>query len=178
MESDQKIWSLSRNSKDSLLKALQLRDFRLTDQTGHLDYRIAILAKPDDELPDRCDQAISLIRETSLDQLNVGNRIFFGHCPGSCRHGKLALVFPGYGAHYDDMFSDLYHTFPLVKDWFGNLSPAHRKAFQANPFLFGNKSQSKTPPTSGELVTAILVMNLAMSKLIKALGICGDCAVG
>jgi len=178
MESDQKIWSLSRNSKSALLEALQQRDFSLTDRTGHLDYRIAILAEPDNELPDRCDQAISLIRETSVDQLNVSNQIFFGRCPGSRPHGKLALVFPGYGAHYDDMFSDLYQTFSLVKDWFDNLSDAHRSAFKTNPFLFGNKSQPKTSPTSGELVTAILVMNLAMSKLIKALGVSGDCAVG
>ncbi len=178
MRSTQRIWSLSRTSKSALLQALQTREFSPTDTGEHLDYRIAILASTNDELRDHCDRAIALVRETSADRLNAANQIFFGHCPAASPPGRLAFVFPGYGAHYPDMFSGLYTAFPFVKEWFENLSSSHRKAFRANPLLFANTDKRETDLTSGELVTAILVMNLAMSKLAKALGIGCDCAVG
>ncbi|MDP6081444.1 MAG: acyltransferase domain-containing protein, partial [Arenicellales bacterium] len=178
MPSTQRIWNLSCTSKSALLQALQARDFSLNDAGKHLDYRIAILASTNDELRDHCDRAIALVRETTADRLNAGNRIFFGHCPVTSPPGRLAFVFPGYGAHYPDMFSGLYNAFPFVKDWFENLSSAHRTAFRANPLLFANTDKRETDLTSGELVTATLVMNLALFKLINAFGIGCDCAVG
>ncbi len=178
MASNQRIWCLSRNSRDSLLDALQARDFNLTEGTVWEDYRLAILAGSGEELRDRCDQAVSLVLETSADQFNAGNRIFFGHRRDSRPAGRLALVFPGYGAHYANMLSEPYQAFAVVKDWFDNLSAAHQETFRANPFLFSSSSRSETAPTGGELVTATLVMNLAMSKLIKALEIRADYAVG
>lgn len=178
MRSTQRIWNLSCTSKSALLQALQARDFSLDDAGEHLDYRIAILASTNDELRDHCDRAITLVRETSADRLNASNRIFFGHCPATSPPGRLAFVFPGYGAHYPDMFSGLYTAFPFVKDWFENLSSAHRTAFRTNPLLFANTAKRGADLTSGELVTATLVMNLALFKLINALGIGCDCAVG
>jgi hypothetical protein len=107
MRSTRRIWNLSRTSKSALLQALHTRDFSLNDAGEHLDYRIAILAKPGEELHDYCDQAITLVRETSAERLNAGNRIFYGYCSAGSPPGKLAFVFPGYGAHYPDMFSGL-----------------------------------------------------------------------
>jgi len=178
MRPTQRIWNLSRTSKGALLQALQTRDFSLNDTAECRDYRIAILAKSGEEIRDYCDQAIALVRETSAERLNVGNRIFYGYCPADSPPGKLAFVFPGYGAHYVDMFSGLYNDFSFVRNWFDDLSSVHHTAFRANPLLFANTDKPETDLTSGELVTATLVMNLALFKLINALGIGCDCAVG
>jgi acyl transferase domain-containing protein/phosphopantetheinyl transferase len=80
-------------------------------------YRVAIVASSVDDLGKKLDRALQRLSESERTQIKDREGIYFFEEP-FIPEGKLAFLFPGVGAAYVNMLSDLCLHFPEVRSCF------------------------------------------------------------
>ena len=80
-------------------------------------YRVAIVASSVDDLGKKLERALQRLSDPQRQQIKDREGIYFFEEPLS-QDGKLAFLFPGVGAAYVNMLSDLCLHFPEVRSCF------------------------------------------------------------
>jgi len=132
--------ALSAASREALRDSLHQRAPR-RDAGPH---RLVILADSPDDLAAKIERARELLY-TEKKHVNVGNAIFYG-CAEDV--GRMAFLFPGFGARHTRMLGELAAQFPFLRD-----------------------RPDREPKDLFELVNAILVANLALHEVLTRCGL-------
>jgi acyl transferase domain-containing protein/thioesterase domain-containing protein/phosphopantetheinyl transferase/acyl carrier protein len=78
--------------------------------------RLAVIIGRDrEEAVTKLRDAIEKVKSGKAKRLKGRGGIFFGD---EVREGKLAFIYPGHGAQYPEMMSQLARFFPQVREWF------------------------------------------------------------
>ena len=80
-------------------------------------YRVAIVASSADDLGKKIERALQRLSDPQRQQIKDRDGIYFFEEPLS-QEGRLAFLFPGVGAAYVNMLSDLCMHFPEVRSCF------------------------------------------------------------
>ncbi|MCI0504601.1 MAG: polyketide synthase dehydratase domain-containing protein, partial [Gammaproteobacteria bacterium] len=96
---------------------LHLRDIAFTsikELTGG-QQKLALIASDIEDLLNKLQRAADRLKDTACHRLQTRNGVFFADKP---LNGKMAFMFPGEGAQYQQMLADLTLYFPVVREWF------------------------------------------------------------
>ncbi|MFH1136123.1 MAG: SDR family NAD(P)-dependent oxidoreductase [Pseudomonadota bacterium] len=143
----------------------QLFFFR-TEASG-LSYRLAVEADSD-------ASAVELVKKA--EPIGDDGRISPKRLKALARQGihlgeeqpppKLALVFPGQGAHYAGMGHELYRTFPLIREWMDRAASVAE--FDLLRLLFHDREEDLQKTRWQQ--PALFTMEYAMARYLWALG--------
>jgi acyl transferase domain-containing protein/phosphopantetheinyl transferase len=95
--------------------------------------RLAVVAASVDDLVQKLARAHSSMMDAERRRLQTRSGIYFADSPQS---GKLAFLFPGEGAQYPNMLSDLALYFPIVRRWFDFWDTVFRERREVAPSNF------------------------------------------
>jgi acyl transferase domain-containing protein len=101
------------------VEGVELRDvaYSLNTALTQGSHRVAIVASSLEDLARKIDRVKLRLSDASCTQLRERSGIFYFENP-ELRNGKLALLFPGEGAQYLNMMTDLCMHFPEVRKCF------------------------------------------------------------
>lgn len=158
------------------LAAARARDIRMSEG-GH---RLAILADTREECAERAAKALETLNDGKRTRFNVANRLLYEVGEEA---GKLALLYPGFGAYHPSLVADLYRAFVGVRWWIDGLDEASRRTIFDNPVLFGSIGPEGANRAHGagfaDTMGAVLAGNLAMHQVLtRTLGVRPDAMVG
>lgn len=164
-----------------------LRDVAFTVNTNlaGLPERLTIVATTLADLAAKLDHAAGRLGEAGPIKDRQGVYSFTG---SEIANGKLALLFPGEGAQYVNMLSDLCLHFPAVREAFdladaGTKDPRRRPAsqaiFPAPSFTEAEAEESDKNLWSIDRATeAVLTADAAVFRLLEALNLQTDMMAG
>jgi acyl transferase domain-containing protein/phosphopantetheinyl transferase len=151
---------------------------------------LAIVATSLDELRRKAEWAAGRLADPACRRIKEIGGIYFFEEP-LARQGGLAFLFPGEGAQYRGMLSDLCRHFPEARAWFDVMDRAfadHPRGFVPSRFLFPASdntalSGGAMPGTDAlfEMETAIetvFAADQAMHAILTGLGLRPDAVVG
>ncbi len=167
-----------------------LRDLAYTLNI-HMDihpFRLAVVASSIETLQRNLDYALQRLADPKCVQVKDIKGIYYSEFPLS-KEGKLAFLFPGEGAQYLNMLSDLCFYFPEVRSCFDKADQILLEQGQKDlpsSYIFPPPFFSKEEQKSAEKLLwrmdrateAVLIGNLAMYTLLNSLGIKPDQMVG
>lgn len=150
-------------------------------------HRLALAVSDLDDLRKKLAQAMDKLTGDVVAPFKTRGGLFYGH---GAAPGKLCMLFPGEGAQYPNMLSDICVQFPQAREWFdfleGTVEGGGARASRA-PVLF-------PPPTTlddaqrSELEARIFEMDIAsesvfaasmaLFEVLKALGLKADAMLG
>jgi acyl transferase domain-containing protein len=171
------------------VEGVSLRDVAYTLNTSLTEspYRVAIIATSFEELAQKIDRVKLRLADPSCTQLRERGGIFYFENP-ELRHGKLALLFPGEGAQYLNMMTDLCVHFPEVRKCFDLGDAAVKDPFRAPlssllypPPAFSEKDEQTAQERLWSLehgTETVLTADLAMLALTRSLKIRPDMMTG
>lgn len=164
-----------------------LRDVAFTINTNlaGLPERLAVVASTLADLAAKLEQAMSRLKEPGPIKDRQGLYSFTG---SEVAQGKVALLFPGEGAQYVNMLSDLCLHFPEVREAFdladaGTKDPQRRPAsqviFPPPAFTEAEAKESEQHLWSIDRATeAVLTADAAVFRLLDRLGLQTDMMAG
>jgi len=147
--------------------------------------RVSIVAASADELRKKLGRALERVRDERCGRIREIDGIYFSVAP-LAREGTLALVFPGEGSQYTNMFADLCMHFPEVLAVFDVMDRAfvgHPRGYLPSEIIF-------PPPEPGDPrgasriyrmdsgAEAVFTANQALGALLRTLGIAPHAVVG
>ncbi len=166
-----------------------LRDiaFTLAESRSDLAHVLGIVAASTGDLVAKLTRAATLLADEKTTQIKDPKGIYyFGD--SSNKGGKLALLFPGEGAQYLNMLSDLCIHFPEVRTFFDSADRAvggtGRYPLSADVFPAPLMSEEETKVAEERLwqieraTEAVLTADGAMYVLLQQLGVTPDMITG
>ena len=152
-------------------------------------YRVAIVASSLDDLRQKLDRTLRHLSDPQRKQIKDRDGIYFFEEPLS-REGRLAFLFPGVGAAYLNMLSDLCLHFPEVRSCFDLadqlFTPRKRPSLFPSQIIYPHPDQSG--PKSAQLqqrlwqedgvLEAIYAADGAFYVILQRLGVRPDMMVG
>jgi acyl transferase domain-containing protein/phosphopantetheinyl transferase len=169
---------------------IRLKDlaYTLNYQLENKAYRLAIVAASGEDLGQKLAHAQRRLADPRCQQIKDSRGIYFFEEPLS-RQGKLAFLFPGEGAQYENMLLDLCLHFPEVRTCFDLADRAfidHSRNYLPSDYIFPRALVSE--PERGMVekllwkidgaVEAVLIANRAMWSLLNRLEIRPDAILG
>jgi acyl transferase domain-containing protein/phosphopantetheinyl transferase len=146
--------------------------------------RVAICARSVSELADKLELTAKLLGEVGRDRIQVRSGVFWYAEPLG-RAGKLGFVFPGEGAQYLNMLSELSLHFPEVRHQFDlteralagveSRVPPSRAIFPPPDEAAAAEEKIFDAAVAAE---AVATANRALLALVRALGIKPQAVVG
>ena len=141
--------------------------------------RLGIVAESFDDLRAKLEHAAEKLRKPDTQRLKVVSGIYFAREPLG-REGKVVLVFPGEGAQYRDMLSDLCLHFDEVRavfDRVDRLYAGHPRGDLLSDWVFPPPAVSEAERVRAEArlmqldiaVESVLTANGAMYELLTRL---------
>jgi len=170
-------------------------DVRLMDLAHTLNtkligapYRLSIIATSLADLEKKLGRAANRISDPDSKQIKDVKGIYFFDQPLSPQ-GKLAFLFPGEGAQYGNMLSDLAIHFPEVRACFDRIDRmffGHTRKFLPSDFIFPRPcwNEEEAAETEERLwkmdgaVEAVLTANDALYELLTRLELRPDALMG
>ena len=170
-------------------------DVRLMDLAHTLNtkligapYRLSIIATSLQDLEKKLTRAVNRISDPESKQIKDVTGIYFFDQPLSPQ-GKLAFLFPGEGAQYGNMLSDLSIHFPEVRACFDRIDRmffGHTRKFLPSDFIFPRPSWNEEEAAEAEerlwkmdgAVEAVLTANDALYELLTRLELRPDALMG
>jgi acyl transferase domain-containing protein/phosphopantetheinyl transferase len=169
---------------------IQLKDlaYTLNDQLQDKTYRLAIVASSVEDLKQKLTHAQKRLADPQCRQIKDNKGIFFFE-ESLRRQGKLAFLFPGEGAQYENMLLDLCLHFPEVRACFDLADRAfidHPRDYLPSDYIFPRSVVSEPERHLAEkllwridgAVEAVLIANWAMWSLMNRLEIRPDAILG
>ncbi|MCH7840456.1 MAG: acyltransferase domain-containing protein, partial [Planctomycetes bacterium] len=168
---------------------VSLRDIAYTCNTSlsGASHRLAVVATSVDDLAEKLARAAERLRSSDCTQIKDTQGIYyFGG--SEIRGGKVALLFPGEGAQYVNMLSDLCLHFPEVRACFEAADRAVQRPDRSAPsadifpppfFSDQEKEAAEARLWKIERATeAVLTADGAMYSLLTRLGVRADMLAG
>jgi acyl transferase domain-containing protein len=171
------------------VEGVELRDVAYTLNTSLTGspYRVAIVASSLQELAQKIDRVKLRLADPACTQVRERGGTFYFENP-ELRTGKLALLFPGEGAQYLNMLTDLCLHFPEVRKCFDLGDAAVKDPFRASlssllypPPAFNEADEQAAEERLWSLehgTETVLTADLAMLALTRSLGIGPDMMTG
>jgi acyl transferase domain-containing protein/phosphopantetheinyl transferase len=162
--------------------------YTLSNQLETKAYRLAIVASSVEDLREKLAHAQKRLTDPRCRQIKDNKGIYFFEEPIS-RQGKLAFLFPGEGAQYENMLLDLCLHFPEVRNCFDMVDRAfidHSRNYLPSDYIFPRSivSERERGLVKNLLwqiegaVEAVLIANSAMWSLLNRLEIRPDAILG
>jgi acyl transferase domain-containing protein/phosphopantetheinyl transferase len=159
-----------------------------TKNSGPSTATLAIVARSTGDLAAKLERALARLADAACRKIKDAGGIFYFAEPLAAR-GKLALVFPGEGAQYVNMLSDLCRHFPCVRACFDSMDRvlfSHPRGYRLSEFVFPPPAFSDTERSAAEhrlrqmdvAVEAVVAANQAIYTLLTQLGIVPDALLG
>ena len=150
--------------------------------------RLAIVASSIEDLRQKLEQALERLADPAQRKIKARNGVYFFDEP-LARDGKLAFLFPGEGAQYVNMLSDLCLHFPEVRQCFDAIDRVyadHARGYVPSDFIFPRPSFSDEERKAAEdqiwrmdvAIESLLTANQALFTLLDNLGIQPDALLG
>ena len=176
------------------LGAFRMQDlaFTLAGRVGTLPagrrLRLAVVAGSTSELLEKFKRAAEKLRDPACSQIKEREGVYFSAEPLGAT-GKVAFMFPGEGAQYPGMLSDLCLHFPPVQECFDQTDRLYLEAGRAYPpssFIFPQPTFSPEQRQWAEdqlwdmdiAAAAVLTADEALLTLLEGLGVKPDVVVG
>jgi phosphopantetheine--protein transferase-like protein len=169
---------------------VELKDLAYTLNTDREEtpYCLAIVSSTLEEFRQKLHYALQRLSNPQCKQIKDRKGIYFFEEPLS-RNGKLAFLFPGEGAQYLNMLSDLCIHFPELRACFDEIDAAfidHRRGFLPSHIIFPPPTFSKADHSQMEkkiwqmdgAIEAVFTANKALSTLLSHLSLKPDVIVG
>ncbi|MCO5176896.1 MAG: acyltransferase domain-containing protein [Thermomicrobiales bacterium] len=150
--------------------------------------RLAIVAASHDDLLAKLDRAAKRLADPACRRIkDVSGIFFFAEPLGG--DGKVALMFPGEGAQYQNMLADLCLHFPEVRevfDRYDRIFHDHPRDDVPSDYIFPRPAFNDEDRTANLqrlmqmdlAIEAVQAANQAMFALLQRLGLQGDACVG
>ncbi|MEE8170243.1 MAG: type I polyketide synthase, partial [Phycisphaerae bacterium] len=199
---DTEVCILEADSREALARAAdRLRDYaRIAERVPLRDvaytlntalsekaHRLAVVASSLTELADRLDAAAHRLRDPAVTQIKDTQGIYYTANPLT-RDGKLAFLFPGEGAQYVNMLSDLCLHFPEVQACFDAADRAAQSPDRYPPSAdifpppFFNEDEAAAAEARlwriERATEAMLTADGAMYTLLQGIGLRADMVAG
>ena len=155
-----------------------------TYKTGR--YRLAIIAKNVGDLVSKLKIASEKIHDSGISKLQTRNGIYFSE---KAQEGKIGFLFPGEGAQYPNMLSDLCTHFPKVREWFDFLEETFYKEREIRPSAVIFPAPTSLTAEVKKLIAnqlfemdigseAVFIADMALYELLKEFGVRCDAMLG
>ena len=131
-------------------------------------HRLALVAAGQGEFEDAAERALSALREREDPRWNLGNRALYRDAARAPDAGRLAVLFPGYGAPEGGLAERLGLISPAVRRWLAGQ--------RGRGAVFG--AAAGAGGALGAMLDAALTADLAMWGLLEDLGLRCDLFVG
>lgn len=168
-----------------------IKDIAYTLNSGlraSLPSRLSVVAGSIADLVKKLGFALHRLNDPACKEIKDRSGIFYFDKPLG-REGKLAFIFPGEGAQYANMLSDLCIHFPEVRKWFDRAEGVFQKRSikpSLRQVLFPAPHQPSHTRALAEkalwsmeyAVMSVWAANLAMTTLLGRLGIRPDAVAG
>jgi acyl transferase domain-containing protein/phosphopantetheinyl transferase len=149
---------------------------------------LGIVARSTDDLAHKLERALARLGDPACRKIKDAGGIYYVDEP-LARRGKLAFVFPGEGAQYVNMLSDLCRHFPAVRECFDAMDRVlfdHPRGYRLSELVFPPPWFSEADRAAAErrlwqmdvAVEAVVVANQAICTLLDRLGIVPDAVLG
>jgi len=149
---------------------------------------LAIVARTSDDLARKLDRALTRLADPATRKIKDAGGIYYVDDP-LARTGKIAFVFPGEGAQYVNMLSDLCRHFPVVRESFDAMDRVlfnHPRGYRLSEFVFPPPAFSEGEHAAAErrlwqmdaAVESVIAANQALYTLLGHLGIRPDAILG
>ncbi|MFN0101055.1 MAG: type I polyketide synthase [Bryobacteraceae bacterium] len=148
-----------------------------TALTGQAE-RLAIIASNFEELAQRIDRAKRKLEDPDCSQIRERQGIYYFESP-ELHNGKVAFLFPGEGAQYVNMLSDLCIHFPEVRNCFDTADTAKKNGAPVSSVVFPAPSLTPEDEAAAEAelfsieraTETVLTADGAMFRLMEKLGL-------
>jgi acyl transferase domain-containing protein/phosphopantetheinyl transferase len=174
----------------SRAESIELKDLAhtLNRQLQNEPYRLAVVPSSVTDLAQKLAHALQRLADPACRQIKDNKGIYFFE-ESLRRQGKLAFLFPGEGAQYQNMLLDLCLHFPEVRACFDLADRAfidHPRGYLPSDYIFPRSLVSGPERQLAEkllwridgAVEAVLIANWAMWLLMNQLGIRPDALLG
>ncbi|HEV3215448.1 MAG TPA: beta-ketoacyl synthase N-terminal-like domain-containing protein [Vicinamibacterales bacterium] len=149
---------------------------------------LGIVARSIDDLARKLDRALTRLGDPTCRKIKDVGGIYYFDEP-LARSGRLAFVFPGEGAQYVNMLSDLCRHFPGVRACFDAMDRVlfnHPRGYRLSELVFPPPPFTEAERAAAErrlwqmdvAVEAVVAANQAICTLLKRLGIVPDAVLG
>lgn len=151
-------------------------------------YRLAIVGTSVSDLRTKLQRAIKRLEAPQCRQIKEQSGIYYSSAPLGPQ-GKLAFLFPGEGAQYPNMLSDLCINFPEVREAFDEVDrifSTHPRGYRPSDYIFPPPLVSDAEKQWAETrmwqmdgaIEAVITANHALSLLLTGLKVTPDVIVG
>lgn len=199
------LFILQEESRDGLLRKIEkllqyvnaFRDVDLKDLAFSLNTQqtggtalLAIVASTAEDLAQKLDYASRRLSDPTCRHIKEKAGVYYFQTPLGGQGGKIVFLFPGEGAQYVNMLSELCMHFPEVRTWFDLMDRVfvdHPRQYLPSQFVF--------PPSTGQTslkreakgrtllamdvgAEAVFAASLGLFDLLTSLGIRPDFVVG
>jgi acyl transferase domain-containing protein/phosphopantetheinyl transferase (holo-ACP synthase) len=149
---------------------------------------LGIVARSTEDLARKLERAMTRLADPACRKIKDAGGVYFFDEP-LARQGKVAFVFPGEGAQYVNMLSDLCRHFPGVRRCFDEMDRVlydHPRGYRLSDVVFPPPAFSEEARAAAErrllqmdlAVEAVAVANKAMFGLLTRFGITPDAMLG
>jgi len=159
-----------------------LKDLSYTLADNAQGRKAAIVASSVEDLRQKLDRILHLIAQPDRRQIRDPKGIYYFTHP---LPGKVAMLFPGEGAQYAGMLSELCMNFPVARQVFDEMDSAfenHERGYLPSQIIYGTVRNGKGDPDllweSEGAVEAMFAANAALSSVLRQFGIKIDAVAG
>jgi malonyl CoA-acyl carrier protein transacylase/phosphopantetheinyl transferase len=146
-------------TREDLCRSLSKNLSSIQGQAAHV---VTIVASTESDLQAKRTKALTKLQNPVCQEIQDVSGIYYF---ANKLQGKLAYLFPGEGAYYDNMLEDVRRHFPIVSDFFS--------------FCETLKSgQKKESGSLGFAISSITTANWALFHLLSKFGLKADVAAG
>ena len=151
-------------------------------------HRLSLVASSFEDLQKKLERALTRLNDPGCRQIKDIKGIYFFEKPLYSK-GKMAFLFPGEGAQYVNMLSDLCMHFPEVRSSFDQMDrifAGHTRGYLPSEYIFPAPSFSAAERKAAEerlwkmdcAVESVLTANDALFNLLSHLNIRPDAVLG
>ncbi|MGD8834293.1 MAG: beta-ketoacyl synthase N-terminal-like domain-containing protein [Desulfobacteraceae bacterium] len=171
-------------------ESVSMKDLAGSVNSGRCNHQVQIgfVASSGQNLKEKMEKAMVLLADDKCSSIRNRKGIYFFEKP-LYRFGKLAFLFPGEGAQYVNMLSDLCIQFPEVRSSFDRMDQiliGHERGYVPSDYIFPAPQFSADEKKIAEdrilkmdgAVESVLAANDALFNLAGVLGIQPDCLLG
>ncbi len=157
-------------------------------RSGDSDAVLAVVADSIADLAAKLGRAAERLADPACTRIKERSGIFFSGDP-LARRGKVAFLFPGEGAQYENMLADLCLSLPVVRETFDAADRYFRsrnRAIVPSDFVFPRSVFTEEERRWAErqlwdmdnAVSAVLIADEALMRVLGGLGVRPDGVVG